>query len=109
MVAKEEVYDLIPELKSLTYGYIVDKVEGLTFDHEGNPWIISDNDGVGDSTGETAVLEQREVLSLNDEDWETRHMGRVSLFYHAKIIWHFMAWLRSEASLKPSSAFSKET
>lgn len=53
VVAKEEVRDLIPELKSLTNGYVVDKVEGLTFDAKGDAWIITDNDGVDDSSGET--------------------------------------------------------
>lgn len=53
VVAKEEVRDLIPELKSLTNGYVVDKVEGLAFDNEGNAWIVTDNDGVDDSSGET--------------------------------------------------------
>ncbi|SEB40807.1 esterase-like activity of phytase family protein [Rhodobacter sp. 24-YEA-8] len=53
VIAKEEVRDLIPELKSLTNGYVVDKVEGLAFDHEGNAWIVTDNDGVDDSSGET--------------------------------------------------------
>ncbi|MCB5409142.1 esterase-like activity of phytase family protein [Pseudogemmobacter faecipullorum] len=53
LVAKEEMRDLIPELKALTNGYVVDKVEGLAFDHEGNAWIITDNDGVDDSSGET--------------------------------------------------------
>src|SRR5690606_33180798 len=53
LVAKEEVRDLLPELKSLTNGYVVDKVEGLAFDHEGNAWIVTDNDGVDDSSGET--------------------------------------------------------
>jgi hypothetical protein len=53
VVTKEEVRDLVPELKSLTNGYVVDKVEGLAFDHEGNAWIVTDNDGVDDSSGET--------------------------------------------------------
>ena len=53
VVAKEEVRDLIPELRSLTNGYVVDKVEGLTFDAEGNAWVVTDNDGVDDSSGET--------------------------------------------------------
>ncbi|WP_294926526.1 esterase-like activity of phytase family protein [uncultured Paracoccus sp.] len=53
LVAKEEVRDLIPELRGLTNGYVVDKVEGLTFDAEGNAWVVTDNDGVDDSSGET--------------------------------------------------------
>lgn len=53
VVTKEEVRDLIPDLKSLTNGYVVDKVEGLAFDADGNAWIVTDNDGVDDSSGET--------------------------------------------------------
>lgn len=53
VVAKEEVRDLIPELKALTNGYVVDKVEGLAFDAAGNAWVVTDNDGVDDSSGET--------------------------------------------------------
>lgn len=53
VVTKEEVLDLVPSLKQLTSGYVVDKVEGLAFDHEGNAWIVTDNDGVDDSSGET--------------------------------------------------------
>ena len=53
VVAKEEVRDLIPDLKSLTNGYVVDKVEGLAFDAAGDAWIVTDNDGVDDSSGET--------------------------------------------------------
>lgn len=55
LVAKEEVRDLIPDLKALTNGYVVDKVEGLTFDNNGNAWIITDNDGVDNSSGETLL------------------------------------------------------
>ena len=52
-VTKEEVRDLIPDLKLLTNGYVVDKVEGLAFDATGDAWVITDNDGVDDSSGET--------------------------------------------------------
>ncbi|HEY0276525.1 MAG TPA: esterase-like activity of phytase family protein, partial [Paenirhodobacter sp.] len=53
LVAKTEVRDLIPELKALTHGYVLDKVEGLTFDAGGDAWVVTDNDGVDDSSGET--------------------------------------------------------
>lgn len=53
LVTKEEVRDLIPELTSLTNGYVVDKVEGLAFDASGDAWVVTDNDGVDDSSGET--------------------------------------------------------
>lgn len=52
VVAKEEVRDLIPDLKALN-GYVVDKVEGFTIDAAGEGWVVTDNDGVDDSSGET--------------------------------------------------------
>lgn len=52
VVKKEEVRDLLPELKSLN-GYVVDKVEGFTVDAAGNGYVVTDNDGVDDSSGET--------------------------------------------------------
>ncbi|MBU3028901.1 esterase-like activity of phytase family protein [Paracoccus marinaquae] len=52
VVAKEEVRDLIPYLTA-TGGYVVDKVEGLAIDAAGNGWVVTDNDGVDDSSGET--------------------------------------------------------
>ncbi|MHC5652490.1 esterase-like activity of phytase family protein [Stappia sp.] len=52
MVAKEEVRDFIPDLKS-TGGYVVDKIEGFTIDTAGTGYAVTDNDGVDDSNGET--------------------------------------------------------
>lgn len=52
VVTKEVVRDLIPDLMVLN-GYAMDKVEGLTFDAAGKAWIVTDNDGVADSSGET--------------------------------------------------------
>ncbi|MCX8998413.1 esterase-like activity of phytase family protein [Rhizobiaceae bacterium BDR2-2] len=52
VVSKEEVRDLIPDLKALG-GYVVDKVEGFTIDAAGNGYVVTDNDGVDDSSGET--------------------------------------------------------
>jgi hypothetical protein len=52
LVAKEEVRDLLPELKALN-GYVMDKVEGFTIDAAGNGFVVTDNDGVDDSSGET--------------------------------------------------------
>ncbi len=52
VVKKEEVRDLIPDLKALG-GYVVDKVEGFTVDTAGNGYVVTDNDGVDDSSGET--------------------------------------------------------
>ncbi len=52
VVKKELVKDLIPELQKLN-GFVVDKVEGLAIDSEGKFFIVTDNDGVDDSSGET--------------------------------------------------------
>lgn len=53
MVRKERVRDFIPDLKSQTNGYVVDKVEGFAIDADGNGFVVTDNDGVDDSSGET--------------------------------------------------------
>jgi hypothetical protein len=52
VVNKEEVRDLIPDLQSLN-GYVVDKVEGFAVDAAGNGYVVTDNDGVDDSSDET--------------------------------------------------------
>ncbi len=52
LVEKELVRDFIPDL-ALWGGYIVDKVEGFAVDAEGTAYVVTDNDGVDDSSGET--------------------------------------------------------
>jgi hypothetical protein len=52
LVTKEEVRDLIADLKAL-HGYVVDKVEGFAIDAAGSGFVVTDNDGVDDSSGET--------------------------------------------------------
>ena len=52
VIAKELVRDLLPDL-SLLNGYAVDKVEGFAIDAAGIGWVVTDNDGVDDSSGET--------------------------------------------------------
>lgn len=53
-VPREVVRDLLPDLTA-TGGYVLDKVEGLAFDGEGRMWLLTDNDGVQDSSGETML------------------------------------------------------
>lgn len=53
VVAKQEVHDFMPDLKSATNGYVVDKLEGFAFDAAGKAFAVTDNDGVDDSSGET--------------------------------------------------------
>jgi len=52
VVTKELVRDLIPDLTA-NNGYVVDKIESLAIDSEGTAYVITDNDGVDDSSGET--------------------------------------------------------
>ena len=52
VVAKELVRDFLPDLKAQN-GYVVDKVEGFAIDADGRGWVVTDNDGVDDSSGET--------------------------------------------------------
>ncbi|MDR7127043.1 esterase-like activity of phytase family protein [Pseudotabrizicola sp. 4114] len=52
VVTKELVRDFLPDLAVLN-GYIVDKVEGFAIDAAGTGWVVTDNDGVDDSSGET--------------------------------------------------------
>ncbi|WP_405401279.1 esterase-like activity of phytase family protein [Paracoccus sp. Ld10] len=52
VVTKEKVRDLIPDLQAQN-GYVVDKVEGFAIDAAGTGWVVTDNDGVDDSSGET--------------------------------------------------------
>ena len=52
VVTKEEVRDFIPDLQALN-GYVLDKVEGFAIDAAGEGWVVTDNDGVDDSSGET--------------------------------------------------------
>lgn len=56
VVTKEEVHDFLPDLKNATNGYVVDKLEGFAFDKSGKAFMVTDNDGVDDSSGETLFL-----------------------------------------------------
>ncbi|WP_374624276.1 esterase-like activity of phytase family protein [Devosia sp.] len=52
VVSKQEVRDFLPELAARR-GYVLDKVESFAIDATGNGFVITDNDGVADSSGET--------------------------------------------------------
>lgn len=52
VVKKELVRDLLPDLKGWN-GYVLDKVEGFAIDAAGEGFVVTDNDGVDDSSGET--------------------------------------------------------
>ncbi|UOM33471.1 esterase-like activity of phytase family protein [Acuticoccus sp. I52.16.1] len=51
-VDKTLVRDLLPDMAAF-HGYIVDKVEGLAIGADGTGYLVTDNDGVDDSSGET--------------------------------------------------------
>ncbi|MBF9194448.1 esterase-like activity of phytase family protein [Microvirga terrestris] len=55
LVQKTLVRDLLPDLKAAR-GYVLDKVEGFAIDAAGDAYIVTDNDGVDDSSGETLFL-----------------------------------------------------
>jgi DNA-binding beta-propeller fold protein YncE len=52
VVTKELVRDLMPDLQVL-HGFTAEKVEGFTIDAAGTGWVVTDNDGMKDSSGET--------------------------------------------------------
>lgn len=52
VVPREVVRDLIPDLRA-TNGYVLEKIEGLAIGADGTAWLVTDNDGVDDSSGET--------------------------------------------------------
>jgi hypothetical protein len=55
VVAKTVIRDLIPDLASPN-GYMLDKIESFAIDSDGNAFIITDNDGVDDHSGETVLI-----------------------------------------------------
>ncbi|RUT35138.1 esterase-like activity of phytase family protein [Arsenicitalea aurantiaca] len=52
VVTKTLVRDFMPDLEALN-GYVLDKVEGFAIDAAGEGWVVTDNDGVDDASGET--------------------------------------------------------
>ena len=52
VVTKELVRDFVPDLLVLN-GYVQDKIEGFAIDAAGIAWVVTDNDGVQDASGET--------------------------------------------------------
>jgi hypothetical protein len=55
VLTKSTIRDLIPELSS-PGGFVLDKVESLAVDVNGDAYIITDNDGVDDHSGETQFI-----------------------------------------------------
>jgi len=52
VVEKELVRDFLPDLLRWS-GYAQDKIEGFAVDAAGQAWVVTDNDGVDDASGET--------------------------------------------------------
>ena len=55
LVEKVLVRDLLADLEEAN-GYVLDKIEGFTIAADGTPYIITDNDGVDDHSGETQFI-----------------------------------------------------
>ena len=55
LVSKRLERDLLPDLKS-TGGWVLDKVEGAAVDKQGRLFVVTDNDGVEDASGETRFM-----------------------------------------------------
>ncbi|SMB80188.1 Uncharacterized conserved protein [Pasteurella testudinis DSM 23072] len=55
-VSKTLVRDLMDDLKAAN-GLVSEKIEGLTVSKNGRVFIVNDNDGVDDNSGETQLLE----------------------------------------------------
>ncbi|MBL8584518.1 MAG: esterase-like activity of phytase family protein [Rhizobiaceae bacterium] len=64
-VEKTLVRDLLPDLKAATNGYVLDKVEGFAIDAAGEGFVVTDNDGVSDSSGETLFLRLGAIDAVN--------------------------------------------
>ena len=64
VVRKTEAHDFLPELKTATNGYVLDKIEGFAFDASGKAYAVTDNDGVDDSSGECS---SRSISSARTE------------------------------------------
>ena len=65
LVKKTLVRDLVPDLKAATNGYVVDKVESLAIDASGDAYVVTDNDGVDGSSGETLFLRLGSIDAIN--------------------------------------------
>jgi DNA-binding beta-propeller fold protein YncE len=63
--AEKEVYDLLPDLNA-TNGWITDKPEGVAVTPAGELYVVTDNDGVEDWSGETWFLRLGNVAGLFD-------------------------------------------
>ncbi len=63
VLGKELLVDLLPALRS-TRGWTQEKVEGVGLGADGRLYVVTDNDGVDDNTGETVFLRLGRLESL---------------------------------------------
>ncbi|WP_405661242.1 esterase-like activity of phytase family protein [Streptomyces sp. NBC_01166] len=56
VLPKTLAHDVLPDLRA-TKGWTQEKLEGLTVAGNGHVYAVTDNDGLSDSTGETALLD----------------------------------------------------
>jgi len=54
--SEKSVYNMLPNLKA-TKGWITDKPEGVAITSNGRTYVVTDNDGVEDWSGETWFLD----------------------------------------------------
>lgn len=62
VVSKTLVKDILPELQA-TGGRVLDKVEGTAITSQGDVYVVTDNDGVDDASGETRFIRLGKLLS----------------------------------------------
>ena len=55
VLAKADLRDLLPVL-SAPNGFVLDKIESFAIDVDGNAYVVTDNDGVDDHSGETQFI-----------------------------------------------------
>ena len=60
-LSKTLVRDLMPDLKAPN-GLVYEKVEGMARMANGDVWIVNDNDGVDDNSGEIQLLNLGNIL-----------------------------------------------
>lgn len=60
VVTKRDIHDLIPDLAAPA-GFVLDKVESFAIDAEGNAFVITDNDGDDDHSGETQFIRHGKI------------------------------------------------
>jgi hypothetical protein len=67
VLKKQFVRDLIPDLTA-DNGPVLEKVEGLMVTAKGDAFIVTDNDGVDDSSGETQLINLGDIFDGDDKE-----------------------------------------